>query len=104
MKTIDLRQLSFMDGKPQAATAEHLAVRWSGRAGNFRCRLCGHTFKLGDIWRWVYANGANSPSRCGNFFVCTTCDGPDVLEKAAAQELEFKSPRWWWFRREGFEE
>jgi hypothetical protein len=91
--------LSFTDGKPREVTAEDLKLKWSGSTENFRCRLCGHRFKVGDVFRWVFANFAESPSRHGNFLVCVSCDGTDVLKRAAAQEEEART-RFWWLRRE----
>ena len=91
--------MSFTDGKPRVATAEEVALKWSGRVGNFRCRLCGHRFAVGDTWRFVFANFADSPSRHGNFMVCASCDGVDVLERAALQEREAKQ-RFWWLRQD----
>lgn len=90
--------MSFTDGKPRAATVEDLTLRWMGSAKNFRCRLCGYVFRVGDIWRFVFANFDASPSHYGNFLVCQSCDGETVLEKAAQQEQEYQT-RFWWFRR-----
>lgn len=91
--------MSFTDGKPRVATAEDLKAPWSGRrdGSRFRCRLCGHKFAVGDVWRFVFANFSASPSHYGNFFVCEKCDGPDVLARAAAQEEEGRR-RFWWLR------
>ena len=94
-------EASFTDGKPRVATVENLAARWNGRPNgeHFRCRLCGPRFKVGDVWRFVYSNFEGSPFRWGNFFVCVTCDGADVLEQAVAQEKEAKT-RFWFFLRD----
>lgn len=94
--------MSFTDGVRWQVTAKDLTYSWSGEknAAAFRCRLCGHKFAVGDTARFVYANFKDSPSNYGNFFTCTGCDGPDVLERAAAQELEAQT-RFWWLRREG---
>lgn len=92
--------MSFTDGTPQVATAEDLEMWWSGSPANFRCRLCGAKFCVGDVWRFVYSNFSASPSRYGNFLVCQKCDGPDVLQRAAEQEREYET-RFWWFRRNG---
>lgn len=89
--------MSFTDGKPRIATAEDLVAKWNGDPANFRCRLCGHRFRLGDVWRWVFANAAHSEVRHGNFLVCAQCDGPNVLMRAAEQEREAEQ-RFWWFR------
>lgn len=94
--------MSFTDGKPRVATAEEVAAKWNGRpvGRGFRCRLCGHHFAVGDVWRFVFANSAASKSRYGNFFVCATCDGSDVIDRACAQEAEFvalSKTRFWYF-------
>jgi hypothetical protein len=91
---------SLLDGKPQVATEKHVALKWGGRTDNFRCRLCGHSFKVGDVWRFVFANFPNSGVNHGNFMVCVSCDGADVLARAAAQEVEAKQRFWWFGRRE----
>jgi hypothetical protein len=91
--------MSILDGKPRETTAEHLKLKWGGSPENFRCRLCGHRFKVGDIWRFVFANFKDSGSNYGNFLVCVSCDGHDVLVRAAAQEQEART-RFWWLRRE----
>ena len=91
--------MSFTDGKPFVVTELHLRLPWSGgkEAKNFRCYLCGYRFKLGDVVRWQYTNdGTGSP---GNPLVCQACDGPDVRERWAAQWADWRSERFWWFRR-----
>jgi hypothetical protein len=86
----------FTDQKPQIATEEDLKRRWSARKPGeaFRCYLCGHRFQVGDTWRWVYANGTPG-SRFGNFLVCPSCDGPDVLERWVKHGQEAKNKYWW---------
>lgn len=91
--------MSLLTGKPTVATAEHLKLKWSGSTDNFRCGLCGYRFKVGNVWRFVFANFEASPSKAGNFLVCVSCDGSDVLERAAAQEAEYHHERFWRFRR-----
>lgn len=46
------------------------------------CALCNNNFFAGAGARWVYANGPKPTGvhSFGNFFVCDTCDGPDVLD------------------------
>lgn len=65
----------------------------------FGCALCGHEFKDGDVARWVYAGG----SGLCNFFVCPTCDGEKVIERAienykaavlAAKRWNIYGPEW----------
>jgi hypothetical protein len=72
---------SFTDGKPMYCTAETLAT-WkqpASRSSSFKCGPCGHRFKAGDYYRWLYTN--NLPGYGGNPFTCEKCDGPDVIEK-----------------------
>lgn len=93
--------MSFTDQKPWIVTKEDEKRPWSGYKDGrrFRCHMCGHRFKAGDTCRWVYANGKDSPCHYGNFFVCTECDGEDILERAAAHE-EFGKQAFWWMQRE----
>lgn len=93
---------SFTDGKPRIATDEDVRGAWCGRrdGAHFRCRLCGYKFRSGDYWRFVYANGSNSPSKFGNFLVCKECDGHDVLLRAEAQENEARTRFWWLLDRD----
>lgn len=87
--------MSMTDQKPRQTTQEDLNARWDGAPPgvNHRCYLCGYKFKLGDTYRWVYANHIKD-SR-GNFVTCELCDGPDVLERwlVACKEL---MTRFWW--------
>jgi hypothetical protein len=92
---------SFTDQKPFVITPEEKKAFSRGR--RFNCRLCGHTFLIGETARWVYANGQDSPIPCGNFFVCKKCDGPDVLTRAAesfnqavklAKQWDIYGPEW----------
>lgn len=78
--------MSFTDQRPRVATETHV-TKWGGDGKCFRCYLCGHKFKVGDVWRWV----ANPPwGIYGNFLVCEKCDGADVLDRwiSANKELE----------------
>lgn len=79
--------------EPQIATEDHLKLRWSGgRPGErFRCYLCGHKFKVGDRWRFVF--GGKVCSR--NLMVCKACDGDDVRERFAAGQEELRTRFWW---------
>lgn len=88
----------FTDGKPRIASEATLLLPFKGKrdGSKFRCRLCGHRFKVGDWWRFVLANIEGSPSRFGNFITCQKCDGPDILERAGAQEAEARQRFWWW--------
>ena len=89
--------MSWTDGKPFIATAEHLATKWNGRANQFRCALCGHKFQIGDTVRWQFTN--DTPGAGGNPFVCQFCDGgrdaniAEILRRRA----ELKADKWWWF-------
>ena len=91
----------FTDQKPRIATESDLKASWSGGKNGkyFRCYLCGHTFILGDYWRWVYANGKDMPGI--NFIVCKECDGPDVLERWADHKKHIEQVGWWFLRGNG---
>ena len=71
--------MSFTDQKQRTVTAEDLRANWSGHkdGSRFYCRLCGNQFKIGDLFRWVYAGSIHRV----NLLVCGKCDGPDVLER-----------------------
>lgn len=78
----------FTDQKPFVVSKERLEG-FQNVKKRFNCKLCGHDFKEGDTARWVYANFAESPVRCGNFFVCGKCDAPsDVLLQCAKLGFE----------------
>lgn len=78
--------MSFMDGKPWAATAEDVKASWSGvkNGERFRCLLCIHKFEEGDIVRFQHM-----PNMI-NFMVCEKCDGPDVKERALELNVIYK--------------
>jgi len=82
---------NFMDGKQRIATEAECKAKWSGRTGGFRCHLCGHRFKVGDPWRFVFGKSVR------NFFTCAACDGPDVLDRFKAACDEAKRRFWWLF-------
>ena len=44
----------FTNQKRRIATERDVAARWGG--GGFGCGMCGVRFKVGDGWRWQYAN------------------------------------------------
>jgi hypothetical protein len=90
---------SWNDQKPRIATEKDVKGSWGcGKNGKFfRCYFCGHKFKVGDQWRWVYSNGTTGAF--GNPIVCKNCDGEDVLDRWKAKHDEFKEDKWWWFRK-----
>lgn len=83
----------FTDEKPHTATNQDVAAMNQFR--RFQCNLCGHEFKDGDIYRFVFANGTPNAD-CVNFFVCEKCDGDDVLRRGAAsfQQAIQLAKRW----------
>lgn len=98
--------MSFTDQKQRIATAEECRADW-GCAKNgerFRCYLCGHRFKPGDKWRWVYTAGRGFMTEDGrrfgvtNLMTCDDCDGDDVVDRWAARNAEFYSARFWALR------
>lgn len=72
--------MSFTDQKPRIATEEKCKASWCGGKNGkyFHCYLCGHKFKPGDYWRWIYTN--STPGASGNPMVCKKCDTPDAVE------------------------
>jgi len=88
--------MSFTDQKPRVVTTDDLAAHWSGYkdGSHFRCYLCGHKFKLGDTWRWVYDNDGDG-AHAGNFMVCSDCDGPDVRTRWKYHVQYIKRTAWW---------
>jgi hypothetical protein len=92
--------VSFTDGKPWTVTEEDLKAPWSGgKSGKyFRCYLCGHRFKLGDIARWQYTNDV--PGAGGNPLVCRRCDGTkaEIALKWISMKKEAEG-RMWYFTR-----
>lgn len=67
--------MSFTDQKPRVVTKGDLTAPWSGHndGSHFFCRLCGHLFKEGDMWRWICAGKVH----LRNLMVCSNCDGED---------------------------
>lgn len=93
--------MSFTNGKPWTVTEEDEHLDWScGKDGKyFRCALCGHKFKAGDIARWQYTNDV--PGAGGNPMLCQKCDGPKekIVAEIKRRLDEFNAERNWWFRR-----
>jgi hypothetical protein len=93
--------MKIFDPVLRPATERDVQARWGGaRPGErFRCYLCGHKFIVGDLWRYVYANGggeARAPAvGHGNFMTCAACDGLDVLERWG-RACEEADRRFWW--------
>lgn len=91
---------SFTDQKQRVATLDEVRAPWSGeknrRRTRFRCHLCGHVFKVGDKWRWVYATQEECPSHY-NFMTCGPCDGPDVKQRMEAHAKHIRKVAWWAF-------
>lgn len=94
--------------KPASASASefvvsegHVAVRWggyptTGPQNRFRCFLCGHPFRVGDRVRSVH--GCLLGLAGNNPFICSTCDGEDIIERCRAHQDEGKR-RFWWMGR-----
>lgn len=92
--------MSFTDQKPRIATPKECGLPWNGHKRNFRCYLCGHKFRPGDTWRWVFGTGTGHTPSPGNFLTCADCDGPDVISRYAAMAAEWKTlsrGKWWRF-------
>jgi hypothetical protein len=70
--------VSFTDGKPFVLSQRTVdGFKNVRKERDLACEMCGKEFIVGDDMRWVLAN-SYSPST-GNFFVCATCDGPDLI-------------------------
>jgi len=67
--------LGFTRGLPFTVEEDDLTLAWRG--GVFLCGMCMRPFAVGDTARWIYSGFRNAP----NTFVCTGCDGPDVLDR-----------------------
>lgn len=89
--------MSFLDGKPRVATEETIKMPWCGNKQGkyFRCGLCGHRFKVGDVWRCQFTN--DTPGAGGNPFICESCDGTkeEIVAKLIALREEFDSDKFW---------
>lgn len=81
----------WSNGKEFMCTKYLLGQPWGFPGGKLRCYLCGHRFKAGDTARFQYAAG-------GNFFVCSDCDGHDVVQRWDAHRADFKQRFWWAYR------
>ena len=91
----------FTNQKQFIVTKEDETKNWSGfkDGRKFRCVLCGYFLKEGMVARWVYTNNKESRWRAGNVFVCSGCDGEDVVERLG-DHYEIGNKRFWWMRRE----
>lgn len=82
--------MSFTDGKQRKATKKDCSSSWDGNKKNFRCYICGHKFKVGDLWRFVYGLGKTI-----NILVCDSCDNDNVLEDWINKEKQFNDEKNW---------
>ena len=95
--------MSFTDQKRRVATTQDCRARWGLDGKGFRCSLCGHHFREGDGFRWVYSAGSTF-ERDGKTFgvrnlkTCDSCDGPDVLDRWVERNAEFYSDKFWALR------
>lgn len=83
--------MSFTDQKPRVVTDSDIHASWGGykNGERFRCFICGHKFKVGDIWRWVHAPPLM------NFFVCESCDCDNIVEVWKERHNELETKYWW---------
>lgn len=95
-----MKDMGFTDGKPWRVTEEDCKRPWSGKTDGtyFRCYLCGHEFKSGDIARWQFMGNFAMV----NLMICESCDGtPGELASKWQAMREESENRMWWFCREG---
>lgn len=108
--------MGFTDQKPHIATEKDETASWSGapEGKRFRCYLCGHKFKVGDQFRFIF--GYDPKTKHGdfivegkersttNFLVCEKCDTGDnyeMREKWIQRNKEYYSDnKFWAFREE----
>ena len=85
--------MSFMDQKPRVVTEREYPGNWGGYKDGrrFRCYMCGHYFKIGDIFRWVCPGNRS----VGNLMVCENCDGPDIVDRWVERIKELDTKFWW---------
>jgi hypothetical protein len=84
------------DGKLRVATEQNCQAAWGGTPGGerFRCYLCGHRFKPGDKWRFVYLNSTPGYN-LGNALACEKCDCPDIVERFIELGKMLRRCAWW---------
>jgi hypothetical protein len=87
--------MSITDQKQRVASREDCRLNWSGGENGkyFRCGMCGHKFREGDIFRWVYMNSTPNSKR-GNFLTCSACDGDDIRDRRLKWEREAETRFW----------
>lgn len=94
---------NFTNMQPFVATEDDVKARWGCRAGLFRCAVCGHRFRVGDVVRWFYTNSAEIHKTVrGNPFVCGdgrhgSDDDVTMALVAMAEEVKQLKNRCWWF-------
>lgn len=90
-KELHEKEAMTIDEEPRTVTEEMTKMSWGGKRDGeaFRCHLCGHKFVPGDTLRHIKGKrGA---------LVCSSCDGPDVIDRWRAQ-LDEAERRFWWLR------
>ena len=101
MSELQIGSYSFTDRKPFVVTPSDIQKPWSGgkHGKYFRCYLCSHKFKPGDVARWEYTN--DTPKAGGNPMVCRQCDGTreEVISRWKQLKSEFNSPKFWSMNR-----
>ena len=90
--------MSFTDQQSRIATEADLKAPWAGGKNGkyFRCYLCGHKFKVGDRWRFVFVD------KMASCIVCESCDGTneEVQQRWKALYEEFAAlanGKFWYF-------
>lgn len=85
--------MSYTDQKTRVVTEKEYPGKWGGYTDGrrFRCYMCGHFFKIGDIFRWVMGTKRGIP----NLVVCDKCDCSDILDKWVKRLKEAETKFWW---------
>lgn len=84
------RRSDWLNGKRWIVTSEQANSRWgSSRRDKTgpRCGMCGRYVKEGEGCRFIYMNGGQGPG--GNFTVCDSCDGEDIVQRRTEMVEEF---------------
>lgn len=80
--------MGFTDRKPWTITEKDVATKWGLAGGKLACYLCGKVAEVGEMFRWLYMNGA-SPSP-GNVMCCSKCDHVGIEDEIRASVVAWE--------------